>query len=243
MAKKLKLNAIDTSSLVDRVENRILQYIKDNKLIIGDVLPKEIELAEEMGVSRTVIREALLRLKTVGLIESKKHLGIVLTNPDIFLPFKKIFHPAVLDEETLKDLFEMRLALEVGMADVIVDRVSDQDLEELEKISTMVVPGDTADPWNVKDEIKFHGKLYEISQNKVLLELQRMLLPIFQYVHHSGLLEKEIVEGDFVSHKQLVDVLKLRDANAFRAAMRSHLNNHFARITNIKPFPFSAIVV
>lgn len=233
MAKKLKIGAIDTSSLVDKVEDTILQYIKENKLVVGDVLPKEVELSEVMGVSRTVVREALLRLKTIGLIESKKHYGTVLTNPDIFLPFKKIFHPAVLDEETLKDLFEMRLALEVGMADIIVDRVTEEDLNELEKIASEVVSGDTADPWNVRDEIKFHSKLYEISDNKVLLELQQMLIPIFNYVHNSGLLEKEIVEGQFVSHRELVEVLKQRNANAFRAAMRKHLNNHFERITNL----------
>lgn len=90
--------------------------------------------------------------------------------------------------------------------------------------------GDTAYPWQVDDEIRFHGRLYKISKNKMLLELQEMLFPIFQYVHQSGFLEKPIVEGDFVSHKELVEVLKLRDADAYRVAIRKHLNNHFARI-------------
>ncbi|WP_231561191.1 hypothetical protein [Sphingobacterium sp. T2] len=62
------------------------------------------------------------------------------------------------------------------------------------------------------------------------MELQEMLIPIFQYVHQSGILEKPIVEGDFISHKELVEVLKKRDADAYRKAIRIHLNNHFARI-------------
>ena len=217
---------------MDRVEDRIIQFIRDTDLKVGETLPKELDLAEQLGVSRTVIREALLRLKTIGLIESRKHKGAVLTNPDLLSPLRKVFHPSILDHATLKDLFEMRLALEVGMADFIVNKITDADLRALEDIASTIVSGDTAYPWQVEDEIKFHGKLYEISQNKMLLELQKMLFPIFQYVHQSGFLEKPIVEGDFISHKELVEVLKKRDADAYRIAIRKHLNNHFMRLSS-----------
>lgn len=93
-----------------------------------------------------------------------------------------------------------------------------------------IVSGDTALPWSIEEEKKFHGKLYEISGNGMLLELQEMLIPIFQYVHQSGILEKPIFQGEFISHKELVEVLKMRDADAYRKAIRIHLNNHFARI-------------
>lgn len=229
-AKKVTLGEIDTSSLVDKVEERIVTFIQESEMQIGDVLPRELDLAESLGVSRTVVREALLRLKTLGLIESKKHKGAVLTNPDVLSSFRKIFHPSILDTETLKDLFEMRLALEVGMADFIVSKITENDLDELENIANKVVSGDTADPWNVDDEIKFHGKLYEISGNRMLLELQEFLIPIFQYVHNSGFLENPIAKGKFVSHKELVEVLKKRDPEAYRVAIRDHLNNHFIRI-------------
>ncbi len=225
-----KLGSIDTSSLVDKAEERIIQFIQENKLNVGDVLPKELDLADSLGVSRTVVREALLRLKTIGLIESIKHKGAVLRNPDVLGSLRKVFHPSILDNETLKDMFEMRLALEVGMADFIVNNITEEDIVELEKIANEIVSGDTANPWHVEDEIRFHGKLYKISKNKILLELQEMLFPIFQYVHQSGLLEKDIMKGDFISHKELVQVLKLRDAETYRDAIRKHLNNHFARI-------------
>ena len=224
------LEEIDTSSLVDKVEERIINFIRENKMRVGDVLPKELDLASSLGVSRTVIREALLRLRTIGLIESRKHKGAVLTNPDVLLPLRKVFHPSILDRSTLKDLFEMRLALEVGMADFIVNKITEEDLRELEEITQNIVSGDTADPWQIEDEIKFHGKLYKISENNILLELQELLFPIFQYVHQSGFLQKDIVKGDFISHKGLVDVLRKRDADLYRMAIRKHLNNHFVRI-------------
>ncbi|WP_312135158.1 FCD domain-containing protein [Sphingobacterium sp.] len=227
-----KLGSIDTSSLVDKAEQRIIQFIQEKKLNVGDVLPKELDLANGLGVSRTVVREALLRLKTIGLIESIKHKGAVLRNPDILGSLRKVFHPSILDNETLKDMFEMRLALEIGIADFIVNNITQADIVELEQIADEIVSGDTADPWHVEDEIRFHGKLYKISKNNMLLELQEMLFPIFQYVHQSGLLEKDIINGEFISHKDLVQVLKLKDAEAYRIAIRKHLNNHFARILN-----------
>src|SRR5690606_24010745 len=176
------LKNIDTSSLVDRAVHAIVEYIKGNKLKVGDILHKELELTEKFGVSRTVVREALLRLKSIGLIESKKHKGAVITNPDVLGSFNKVFHPSLLDNETLKDLFEMRLALEVGIADFIINKITDADIEELELMTETIVSGDTAQPWSIEDEKKFHGKLYEISGNAMLLELQELLIPIFQYV-------------------------------------------------------------
>lgn len=86
-----KFESIDTSSLVDKVENHIIDLIRARNIQIGESLPKELELSESFGVSRTVIREALLRLRMMGLIESRKNKGAVLTNPNLLTPLKKSF--------------------------------------------------------------------------------------------------------------------------------------------------------
>lgn len=63
---RLELKAIDTSSLVDKVEMRLIEVFLYKELKLGDAIPKETELATIMGVSRTVIRESLNRLKTMA---------------------------------------------------------------------------------------------------------------------------------------------------------------------------------
>ena len=68
---------IDTSSLVDKVEMQLLEIFINKGLKTGDKIPKELELASAMGVSRTVIRESLTRLKAMGLVDSIKHKGTV----------------------------------------------------------------------------------------------------------------------------------------------------------------------
>ena len=77
------ISLIDTSSLVDKVEAHLIEFFTQKELKPGDTIPKELELASAMGVSRTVIRESLTRLKTMGLIESVKHKGTVIKSPDL----------------------------------------------------------------------------------------------------------------------------------------------------------------
>ncbi|MBS1947387.1 MAG: FadR family transcriptional regulator [Bacteroidetes bacterium] len=229
-AIKDRFSPIDTRSLVDKVEANLVGLLQQKKLKIGDSIPKEIELAENLGVSRTVVREALLRLRMMGLIESKKKKGAVLTSPDLFGIINKSMNPHILDQDTLKEMFEIRLVLEIGMADLIFNRIVPNDIEELYRIVSDEPPAAQYHLFNIDHEISFHGKLYEITGNETMKKFQKMLLPIFDYVHNSGLLKKQPALKTFVSHKELVDILQHGNPEKFRNGMRSHLENHFARI-------------
>ena len=222
--------SVDTSSLVDKVEASLVELLLEKKLSVGDVIPKEIELAEALGVSRTVIREALTRLRLMGLIESKKKKGSVITSPDLFGMMSKSMNPHILDQDTLKEIFELRLVLEIGMADLLFHRIKKEDIDELKRIVSNEPPVTQYHLFNIEHEIAFHGKLYEITGNSTLKKFQKMLLPVFDYVHNSGLLKKQPMLKTFVSHKGLVGILEDGNPELFRNAMRNHLENHFARL-------------
>jgi DNA-binding FadR family transcriptional regulator len=232
---KDSLSTIDTRSLVDKVESNLVGLLQQRKLKIGDSIPKEIELAENLGVSRTVVREALLRMRMMGLIESKKKRGAVITSPDLFGIMSKSMNPYILDQDTLKEMFELRLVLELGMADLLYHRITKKDIEELYQIVSNEPPATQYHLFNIEHEITFHGKLYEITGNETMKKFQKMLLPIFDYVHNSGLLKKQSLLKTFVSHNRLVDILENGTPEEFRTGMRSHLENHFARIFDTAP--------
>lgn len=224
------LKAIDTSTLVDRVEAKLVELLQSRQLKLGDSIPKEVELAEAIGVSRTVIREALLRLRMMGLIESKKKKGSVITSPDIFGNLNKSMNPHLLDDRTLRDVFELRLVLEVGMADLLFHRIRKEDIDALREIVREEPPDAEDRLFHVQHEIDFHGRLYEITGNETMRKFQKMLLPVFEYVHQSGLLKKPAASKKFISHKGLVDILENGTPEEFRNAMRNHLDNHYARL-------------
>ncbi len=230
LAFKGQLKTIDTTSLVDKVEESLVEFLQHKKLQVGDSIPKEIDLANILGVSRTVIREALLRLRMMGLIDSKKKKGAVITSPDLFGIMSKSMKPHILDQDTLKEIFEIRLVLEIGMADFLFQHVTKEDIEELKEIVSKEPPVTDHHLFNIGHEIAFHGKLYDITRNETLKKFQKMLLPVFDYVHNSGLLKKQPLLKTFASHKTLVNILKNGTPEKFRNGMRKHLENHFARL-------------
>lgn len=224
------LPVIDTSSLVDKVEMNLIDFLVKHNYQPGDIIPKEMELAAAMGVSRTVIRESLARLKTLGILESVKHKGTLIKSPNLSELLSKSLIPHILDDATLKDIFELRLVIEIGMSDLIFQHVTPEDINELENIINNE-PGKSDDVlFDKEHEIKFHGKLYEITKNNTLKNFQRMLLPVFNYIYDSGIIDKPIQKKQHVSHRGLVEQLKNGSPDKFRNAMRDHLENHFQRL-------------
>ncbi len=216
------LKPIEVNTRADLVEIQLREYLDKKGLKTGDVLPTEMDLSEALGVSRNVLREGLSRLRMLGLIESKKKRGMVLTSPDILGSFERVLNPQFMDTSTLKNLFELRLVLESGLADLLFLRKTDKDIKELEGIIKKEKSGDN-DVFRVNSEIAFHGKLYEITGNDTLKRFQIMLLPVFDYVLKN---ENRSIKSN-VNHADLVNILKTGSKEDFVLAMREHLRPHY----------------
>ncbi|PPL04575.1 FadR/GntR family transcriptional regulator [Parapedobacter indicus] len=223
------IERIAPSTMADVVETRLREYLKKKAFKPGDALPKELELAEALDVSRNVVREALSRLRMLGMIESRKKRGMVLAEPDILGGFERVMDPLILDVKTLQDLFELRLVLEMGLADILFTRLTEKDLIDLEQIVNKEV-NKVQKPFKVKHEIAFHGKLYQMTGNDTFRRFQNMLLPVFEYV----VSEEAKINGEAkvgkVTHRDLLELLKKGDPEDFRKGMKEHLSPHFERV-------------
>ena len=226
------LAPIQSSTMTDIVELRLREFLKKKSFRPGDSLPKEQELAEALGVSRNIVREALSRLRMLGMINSKKKRGMILAQPDILGSFERVLDPLILGQETLQDIFELRLVLEMGLAELIYVRKTEDDIRKLEAIVDLEV-NQIQKPFRVKNEIAFHGKLYQMTGNDTFLRFQRMLLPIFEYVSDYEIKTNGKAEVGKVSHRDLVQLLKTGDVEDFRQGMKEHLKPHFGRLTNV----------
>lgn len=218
------LSPISTNSMADIVELRLREYLKKKSFKPGDALPKELELSAALGVSRNVVREALSRLRMLGMVETRKRRGMVLARPDILGTFERVLDPLIIDNSTLQDIFELRLVLEMGIAELLYIRKTEKDILELEQIAKKEVNIDNS--FRIKNEIAFHGKLYGISGNDTLKRFQIMLLPIFGYVLT---LEEKLTRGP-VTHLDLVEILKSGTVEDFKKGMQAHLQPHFNRL-------------
>jgi GntR family transcriptional repressor for pyruvate dehydrogenase complex len=217
------LERISTETMADIVELRLREFFKKKSFKPGDALPKEMELVAALGVSRNVVREALSRLRMLGMIETRKKRGMLLARPDILGTFERVLDPLIIDEHILQDLFELRLVLEMGLADLLFLRKTDKDIAELEKIA-LNESHDGVKKFRVKNEIAFHGKLYEMTGNDTLKRFQVMLLPVFGYV---TTMEKGEYKVGKTTHLDLVNILKTGTKEDFKAGMYAHLLPHF----------------
>ena len=210
------------------MELNLREYFTEANLQPGDSIPKEAELATSMGVSRTVLREALSRLRTLGLIESKRNRGIILTQPDILGSFERVLNPMLLDSATLQDIFELRLVLEMGIADLLFIR---KTRESIRKLESLVEKEENTQDRFLKNryDAEFHSMLYEISGNKTLLRFQKMLHPIFNLVHSGQIISKTEVKNAVI-HRDLLNDLKFGTPSTFREKMSIHLKVYFDKV-------------
>lgn len=216
---------IETRTLVDGIESAIYEYIQRESLSPGDSLPSELEMASMMGVSRNAIREALSRMKALGMVESRKRRGIVLTAPDVTKSFDKIFYPQMLDEATLVDLLELRLWLEKAIVSDLFGRVTARDIKELEKIISSE-PGAMERRLTVDQELAFHSKIYSITGNKVIVNLQDSLIPVYRHVYENWDEFAKVTglhKHKAASHEDLLESLKSGDKAAYRQNIDKHL--------------------
>ena len=222
----VELKGIDQKTMADLVELQLRDYLRKKSFKPGDPLPSEQQLADALGVSRSVVREALSRLRMLGIVETRKKRGMLLSRPDILGSFERVLDPLIMDKKTLQDLFELRLTLEVGLADILYIRKKKKDVDELEAIAVRQQLTIGKPTFRIKHEIAFHGKIYQMTGNETMQRFQHMLLPIFGYVME---LEKVYTPAS-VSHIQLVELLKNGTKEKFRQGMLQHLKHHFEQI-------------
>ncbi|MCK4989978.1 MAG: FadR family transcriptional regulator [Bacteroidales bacterium] len=229
--------SLTTTTLADQAEEKIIEFIKENDLVPGDSLPNEMQFSEMMGISRSVVREAISRLRMLGLIQSRTKRGMVVTEPPLLNGFKKILVPNLLSIKTLKEMMGMRIALEIGLAEFLFANIQENDLDELEQIvSRQQAIG--INNLSVEDEMLFHTKIYEIAGNDFILQLDTIMHPIFAFAkqnYESYFLpvnEQLSETGEIITHPDLLLFMKNRDKEGYQKAMQKHLKPYWEFIHN-----------
>lgn len=224
-------NNFKTVTLADQVEEKIIEYIKDNQLIPGDSLPNEIKFVELMGVSRNVIREAMSRLRMLGFIETRPKRGIIVTEPPLISSFNKIL-PQLLSLKSVKELMGIRIAIEIGIAEFLFSNVKDTDILELEQIvSRQQAIG--INNLSVEDEMMFHTKIYEIAGNNFILQFNEIMHSVFEFSKQNydsffKPINKKLQEkGKIINHSDLLKFIKNGNKKGYQKAMRGHLKPYW----------------
>jgi GntR family transcriptional regulator, transcriptional repressor for pyruvate dehydrogenase complex len=217
--------------LVERVKERILA----GELAPGDRLPTESALAEEFGVSRTVVREAVSRLQAAGLVETFQGRGSFVLS----LPATEAFSidaSRVRTHADVLDLIDLRVGLEVEAAGLAATRRTAHQLKAVERaLSDYKRLGDRPDG-GVEADYAFHLKVAAASGNPFVTELLGSLGPAMIMLPRTRLDAAYTVSDAThltrvtLEHENVFLAVERQDPEAGRAATRLHLSNSRARL-------------
>lgn len=198
-----------TKSASTAATELIRAAIVDGRLGPGERL-KEEELARELGISRTPVREALLVLQTEGLIESAPNRGATVRS---------------YDADDLDDLYQLRAVLEGFAARLAATRIADGEVAELRSSCDRFVELRAADDVAelVQENIRFHDIILGAARSERVRQLVRgvIQLPLVyrSYVWYSP--EQKLISEHY--HRQLTSALAARDAERAEIVMKEHV--------------------
>ncbi len=159
----------------------------------------------------------------LGVVESKKKRGLILTEPEIFTGLESIIDLPVLSSKTISELYDFRAYMELGIAPQVVEKITDEDLKTLEKIVSEEELNPEDYHVSIRCDILFHSKLYEITGNEILQKFQALLKPHME--NRQNLVDpKRFEDKNHKTHRDLLESLKKKDVNHFMKTMQEHLN-------------------
>lgn len=217
-----KIESIKKVSTLEAATTAIRNYVIDNKLQIGDLLPTEMELTRALGISRSIIREAMQHYRTLGVISAKTRAGAIIRQLIPTDPFRDYLPFISADPMAFRELAESRLCLETGAVSLLVRKAKPRHIAELRKICRKMKNADIA-LINQLD-MEFHRTLLEIPENRLLNSFLPLLVNFFQDQQPEELKTAEPGTGrEYTEHMDMVKALEERNADKLRKLLEVHL--------------------
>lgn len=208
--------------LYEKVAEQIGLLIAAGEFKSGDRLPSERELARKLGVSRPVLREALVTLEMSGSVEVRGGAGcFVIAAPDMLAPPFDDGGPSPFE------VIEARRIIEADVAGMAAERASPADVQTLDETIESMRADVAAGRDTRETDRLFHVRLAEIAGNSVLAAIigdlwGHMTAPVFNQLGlHSGLRDTDTIT--IAEHVRIIETIRARDAQGAREAMCAHL--------------------
>ena len=228
---------IPGAQLSDQVAQALAVEIRAGRLAVGDKLPTEAALVEQFSVSRTVIREAVSRLKSLGLVDSRQGSGVYVKDAG-FSPLNFDAKFAVSKQAVIQ-MVEVRRALEAEVAALAAQRRSGADVQCIRRAISALEQAVLAGGDGVDEDVQFHRAIAEAARNPFLIGTLEYL---GQFLRGATRVTRanEARRADFAAqvqdeHEMIARAIETGDPVAARQAAAQHMNNAIQRIEQADP--------
>jgi DNA-binding GntR family transcriptional regulator len=201
--------SLSPRALYEEVAELLRQRIFQRELEPGSWID-EMKLAEEYGISRTPLREALKVLAAEGLVTMKVRRGAYVTE---------------VSEKDLSDVYHLLSLLESDAAGIVAERASDAQLAELQVLHKQLeAAAGNREKFFALNE-RFHMRLLAIAGNRWRDQMVADLRKVMKLNRHNSLLKSGRVKESMLEHRAIVEALARRDAKAAIKRMQEHFRN------------------
>lgn len=231
----VSIQPVRRKSLVDTVVERIRALITEGHLGPGDRLPTETELIRQLEVSRTVLREAIGRLETMGLVAVRGSRGMYVGEPGGLLSCIKLMRSAVaISPRELVQFTEFRRAIECDAVRVAAQRASAGDIDELDLLCEEIRRSDLPHAQAFAIDLRFHRKLLELTGNELMCNVMDVVQEFVVASIQEGAPRRRDPQVTYNDHKAIVAAVRAGDPDAAEAAMRHHLDSVLTSLQRIE---------
>lgn len=220
------LEPLERRALPFLVAERLRQAIADGEYLPGQQLPTEPELARQIGVGRTSLREAIQRLKTLGLVEVRSGLGTFVVEAGRADPIITFTAWAAENEFEVSEVFEARLSLEVTAAGLAAERSTSRDEAKLRAAARDHISAETLGSIDdlVQTDEAFHRTLVALGRNALISRLYDILVPDLAQYRRVSLALPGSARRSGADHMAIVDAVAVGDSDAAKAAVTEHIS-------------------
>jgi len=231
-------NITRAGTLADRVTAVLLEKIKNGEFPPGTRLPTEHVICERFGVSRTVIREAISRLKSEGLVEVRQGSGTIVREANRATAFRLVVDENDSVEAVLR-VTELRRGIEAEAAALAAERRTRAQLADIRRALAAIDVAAKQARDGVDEDLNFHMAISRATGNSLYPPLLEYLS---QFAHAAILVTRknEARRDDFSrqvreEHKAIYDAIAAKDPAAARLAVFTHIDNAGARVRAAGP--------
>lgn len=223
--------------LSDRMADALASEIRAGRLATGLKLPTEVAMAEQFAVSRTVVREAISRLKSLGLVDSRQGSGVYVRDAR-FAPLSFDMRYAG-SQVAVVQMVELRRGLETEVAGLAAERRQPSDVALIRLSITKLAAAVQAGGDGVTEDIAFHRAIAETARNPFLLDtlhyLGQFLISAMRVTRANEARRIDFASQVADEHQHIVDAIEAGDAKAARSAAAGHMSNAIHRIQQADP--------
>jgi DNA-binding FadR family transcriptional regulator len=220
-----------------QIAEHLMERILDGRLQPGARLPTEQKLCETFGVSRNVVREAISRLRSDGLVQARQGVGAFVSATATQPPWH-IDLESLADAEAFRMLFELRAILEIEVAALAAERATAATLDEIERSLEMLRQSDHGTEASVDADIAFHRAVAAAAGNSYVSTFVGFVAYRIKQSIVAARRKSDLHEGVLTTlneHTTIYEAIRDRDKGRARETMRTHIQGAACRL-DLKDF-------